>query len=112
MQKIENLKTKLLFFALIPLLYLVMYLLDTTCIIKSLIGIPCPGCGMTRALLCAIHLKFRDAFAFHPLFFTTPVLFLYFLYDGRLFRNKKIDVCILISIFSCFLINWIWELLG
>jgi hypothetical protein len=31
-------------------------------------GIPCPGCGMTRAILSALRFDFTAAFGYHPLF--------------------------------------------
>jgi hypothetical protein len=31
------------------------------------LGIPCPGCGMTRAALALLHGDLRAAFGFHPL---------------------------------------------
>ena len=31
------------------------------------LGLPCPGCGMTRALGCATHGKFREAFGFNAI---------------------------------------------
>jgi hypothetical protein len=30
-------------------------------------GLPCPGCGFTRAVCYASHGHFGEAFAFHPL---------------------------------------------
>jgi hypothetical protein len=38
------------------------------CPFRLLTGIPCPGCGMTRAFLSAFQLDFRSAFLYHPLF--------------------------------------------
>lgn len=35
-------------------------------------GIPCPGCGMTRSLVCCAHWDFARAAAMHPL---GPVVF-------------------------------------
>ncbi|MDR2157132.1 MAG: DUF2752 domain-containing protein [Clostridiales Family XIII bacterium] len=43
------------------------------CPFKLITGIPCPGCGMTRAFLSAAQLDFRSAFAYHPLFPIIPV---------------------------------------
>ncbi len=37
------------------------------CPVRCFFGIPCPGCGMTRALLSALRLDFSAAFAYHPL---------------------------------------------
>jgi hypothetical protein len=31
------------------------------CLSRLLFGVPCPGCGMTRAFSCALHGRFRRA---------------------------------------------------
>jgi len=31
------------------------------------LGLPCPGCGMTRALGCATHGQFREAFGYNAI---------------------------------------------
>ena len=46
---------------------------DTICVFKRLSGFPCPGCGMTRALMSVLRLDFKTAFAMHPLWPVTPV---------------------------------------
>ncbi len=38
------------------------------CPSKVLFGIPCPGCGLTRAYKAALRLDFQSAFSHHPLF--------------------------------------------
>lgn len=38
------------------------------CPSKLLFGIPCPGCGLTRAYKAALRFHFREAFSYHPLF--------------------------------------------
>ena len=48
--------------------WLALYLLDIGCVFRLMTGIPCPGCGMTRAWLAALRLDFAAAFAYHPLF--------------------------------------------
>jgi len=37
------------------------------CPMKNLLGIPCPGCGMTRAFFALLDLDLSSAVAFHPL---------------------------------------------
>ena len=39
----------------------------------STVGLPCPGCGMTRAFFCLLHLDIKSAFYYHPLFWFVPV---------------------------------------
>ncbi len=29
-------------------------------------GLPCPGCGLTRSLSCAVRGMFQESFAYHP----------------------------------------------
>jgi hypothetical protein len=44
------------------------------CPSAGLFGIPCPGCGLTRATLAALHGHWQQAFVTHPLFFVlSPV---------------------------------------
>jgi hypothetical protein len=45
------------------------------CPLALLLGLPCPGCGLTRALCYATHGRFGEAFGFHPLW---PFLLAYF----------------------------------
>ena len=112
MRKIKNLGEKLAVIPLLFALYGVMYLLDTTCIVKSALGFPCPGCGMTRAVVSALKLEFTSAFTLHPMFWSVPILGLYFLYDGRLFENKHINRAVLISLGAGFVFVWIMRLIN
>ena len=68
----------------------ILLLLDVGCLFRHITGIPCPGCGMTRAQLAALRLDFRAAFWYHPLWFLPlPLLAGQFLFPNGLFRNKK-----------------------
>lgn len=37
------------------------------CLFRRLTGIPCPGCGLTRALLCLLRGDIRGALAYNAL---------------------------------------------
>lgn len=37
------------------------------CLFSKVLGVRCPGCGMTRAVSCAFHGRFRDAVRYNPL---------------------------------------------
>lgn len=81
------------------------------CVFQTLWGIPCFGCGMTRAYKSLLHLDFAAAFSYHPMFWAVPILYLYVLYDGKLFSNKKWNVGVLIAIGIGFLLSYIRALL-
>lgn len=66
---------------------------------------------MTRALLSVLRLDFTAALAYHPLFFLTPLMLLYFLFDGRLFK-KSIDAVLIALIAAAFVLVWILRLAG
>lgn len=37
------------------------------CPFRLLTGLPCPGCGLTRSLVCLLHGDLASSIAFHPL---------------------------------------------
>lgn len=65
----EHLKLICIFLAIF-----LIYILFTGCPIKLFTGVSCAGCGMSRAYFSLLHLNFRDAFYYHPLF-PCPVIF-------------------------------------
>jgi hypothetical protein len=50
--------------------------LPSLCVFRTLTGLPCPGCGITRSVVCCCHLRFADSIAFHPL---GPIVFAWLL---------------------------------
>jgi len=45
------------------------------CLFHSLTGLPCPGCGLTRAFSSLLHGQVGAAFAYHPFVFLLLPLF-------------------------------------
>ena len=45
------------------------------CLFHSLTGLPCPGCGLTRAFSSLLHGQVAAAFAYHPFVFLLLPLF-------------------------------------
>ena len=47
------------------------------CPFYNLTGLPCPGCGLTRAFVCLGHGQWREAWHWHPL--ALPILLIFVL---------------------------------
>jgi len=47
--------------------FLVFVLLDVPCPVRLLLGVPCPACGVTRALLCLLRGNLPGYFALQPM---------------------------------------------
>lgn len=110
--KIQNLKIKLIAFALLGLLILLAYLTGFGCLWQRLFSVPCPGCGMTRAWLAVLRLDFSAALSFHPMFWSVPLLFIYILWDGEPFRNALLNILPICLIGVGFLAVWLVRLFG
>ena len=111
-RRVHNLKEKLLFLSTYTCIVFAAFYFGLPCIWQFLFGIPCPGCGMTRALFSVLRGDFSAAFSFHPMIFTLPLLPLYFIFDGRLFRKKQIDTIVLSFLLIGFLAQWIRKIFG
>lgn len=110
MRKIKFLKNKLNITLIYFCCLAVFWFLKFPCVFNYIFGIPCPGCGMSHAFLSALRFDFIEAFSYHSMFWSMPILYLYFLFDGKLFNKKSLDLSILILIGVGFLINWIANL--
>ena len=82
---------------------IVLYISPISCPIIEITGIPCLGCGMTRALLSALRFDFRAAFSYHFMFWSVPIIAASFLFDLKLMKSKLFYIAILLG----FIANWI-----
>lgn len=110
-RKPVNLKFKFTFTIIYLFILLLASVLKLPCIFVGTMGIPCPGCGMTRALKSAIAFDFVKAFSYHWMFWALPIMYIYFLWEGRVFENGKIDKVIWCVIGVGFLANWVYRLI-
>ena len=106
-RKIEKLKEKLIACALILAIAIAMYLLKIPCLFKVVLGIECPGCGITRAYLSVLRLDFEAAFMYNKMFWAVPICFLFYLFDGKLFKNKWVNIVLEGGIYLLVFANWI-----
>ena len=73
------------------LVYAALFILTgSLCCTQILFGIPCPGCGSTRAAIALFQGRFADAFAMHPLIPLSLAILLYALIRGLFYRHKPL----------------------
>lgn len=96
--------------------------LPILCTIRSVTGYPCPGCGLTRAMVWAAHGEFRESLASHLLGLPLLVWLLaeavrHGLWLGLESRRAAIDAVgrhidrAGLLFVPAFLIVWIWGLM-
>lgn len=112
MKALPQWKEKLLFTIVYVSVLLVFRWFQVPCFWLSLFHLPCPGCGMSRAVIAAMQLDFGAAFRLHPMFWSVPILYLFYLYSGELFRNKMANRVTLTAIAIGFVIQWILKIVG
>lgn len=88
----------------------ILYVFQLGCPILRITGLPCPGCGMTRAWLSVLRLDFAAAFSYNPMFWAVPVLCLMLWFDGNIFPKKLWNNVLCGGIAIGFLLKWIFVL--
>ena len=106
MRKPAHLKRKILLFCLFGCFLGLWMWLEIPCIPRLLTGVICPGCGMSRAWSSFLHLDLRQAFYYHPMFWSVPLLALYILYDGKLFLRPRLNTGILILLLVGYAVSY------
>ena len=111
MRPVQNWRQKLMALAALGVIVTVLYLLGAGCPIGHVMGVPCPGCGMTRAVLALLRGDFAGALRLHGMVWSLPVLLLLYLYDGRLFRARWMNGLLWALLGAGFLLNWVEQLM-
>ena len=83
---VVNNRMEILLFCGIFILFFVVF--KDVCPTQILFGFPCPGCGLTRAGLLVLRLRFGQAWQMHPFIYAWLFLGLYLCYN-RYIRGKK-----------------------
>lgn len=103
----------------IPICLLGLYALIThtfgwqNCIIKLTIGYPCPGCGMTRAMLALCKFDFIKAFQYNPFVFALPIIFLciafrHINFVKKILNNRWVIMMVLVFVLLVYILRWIY----
>ena len=90
--------------------YLLVYILDTTCLIKHIFKISCPGCGLTRAWISCFKFQFKQAFEYNAMFWSVPIIIVCAFMDWK-GKRKYILTGILIAILIGFIVCWLVKIL-
>ena len=92
----------------------VLAALGIGCPIKFITGISCPGCGMTRAWLEALRLDFDAALAYHPLFWTVPIVLVCAVARDvvRETAARRALLAVMVACLVAFLVLWAWRMLA
>lgn len=84
------------------------HLVGVGCPIKFVTGVSCPGCGMTRAWLEALQGNLDVALAYHPLFWSVPVVLVLGCVPS-LETNRAAQV-VLAAFIVAFIALWAWRM--
>jgi hypothetical protein len=109
--KISNPKDKIITTIAIVVIIAVMYIFKLPCPFVGLLHIQCAGCGMTRAYLSLLHFDIKQAFMFNPMFWSVPILYVLYLFDGKIFKAKWANNLLSIPIYTGFMVLWIFRLI-
>lgn len=78
------------------------------CPFNDLTGIPCPGCGMTRAFLALAEFDFVPALRFNPFSLPLFAFFVFSAFNVRLPIPQRVNNYLPIVILFIILIWWFW----
>jgi len=86
--------------------------LYSLCLLVAITGYPCPGCGMTRAAFCLLHLDFAEAFRMHPFIYVIGGYMAIFAWNRyiRLRKAGKFLNITLIAIMIAMILFYLWRM--
>lgn len=98
---------------LVALIGLIVFVFDYHCPFKATFSIPCPGCGMTRALFALLQGHFALSLHWHALLI--PSIGFLVLYLFLWFKNKealkKWENRLILTWAVLMIAYWIWRLI-
>lgn len=94
----------LLYFTVV---YILFNFFGITCVFREITGLPCPGCGMTRAALSLMKFDIVNAAKYNITVFFMPYVFIYMFFD---FRGKAHNY-IMAGIAFVAILNWLLKII-
>lgn len=85
----------------IACLFVLWILFHRICIFAIVTGLPCPGCGLTRATLALFRLDFKLAFSYHPFVYPITILGIVAIINRYFRRNPQPRWIFFAIIFLC-----------
>lgn len=95
------------------------FMTESTCVYRATLGIPCPGCGMTRAFANLLAGHYKESFAMNPLWplvLAAVVLMLYIRLTAKTLafkqwlltkRGSQLLVSLVILIFLVYIVRMV-----
>lgn len=103
----KNLLVLLLVILYFTVAYMVMNYYGISCVFLTFFNIPCPGCGMTRAVLSLLKGDIMGAAAYNVTVFFLPYVAVYLLFPLK----HKIHRRLLLGIAGIAIINWVIKII-
>lgn len=98
------------------LLALLIYVLITQCVFGTVCifaiatGLPCPGCGITRATLFIMQFKFIEAFEMNLFAYPCICVIVYIMIRRYVFEKKKLPMVPILVVGGLMFAYWIWRM--
>ncbi len=81
------------------------FLFGAVCPLVAFCGIPCPGCGLSRAAFCLLTGRWQQAWQYHPMIFPIAIAALWFAWNRYLLgRKARGTMAVLLVLAVCLVI--------
>ena len=88
--------------------FYVMKRTGVPCVFVYFLGIPCPGCGMTRAMYSLLSLDLVAAWNYNPLIFAKPYVMSYVFFEWKHPIHKRL----LLGVGIGAIVNWLINIIA
>lgn len=106
-----SIRKRIVLFLLVAAYFTVSYALmrrfGISCVFLEIFGIPCPGCGMTRAFLSLLRLDILDAIKYNVVILFMPYVFVYVFFNLK----HRVHNYLLSIVAVTAIINWIIKII-